>query len=75
MADMPAQALSTFDALFDEALAGGEPDRTAMVVATATLDARPSARTVLLKSHDARGFVFENPNATATCGCGSSFAA
>tara|TARA_R110000824_G_scaffold62371_1_gene165271 strand:- start:150 stop:494 length:345 start_codon:yes stop_codon:yes gene_type:complete len=21
-----------------------------------------------------RGFVFENPNATATCGCGSSFA-
>lgn len=58
MADMPAQALSTFDALFDEALAAGEPDRTAMVVATATLDARPSARTVLLKSHDARGFVF-----------------
>jgi len=55
---MPAQALSTFDALFDEALAAGEPDRTAMVVATATLDARPSARTVLLKSHDARGFVF-----------------
>jgi pyridoxamine 5'-phosphate oxidase len=58
MADLPAQALSTFDALFDEALAAGEPDRTAMVVATATLDARPSARTVLLKSHDARGFVF-----------------
>ena len=24
---------------------------------------------------DARGFVFENPNATSTCGCGSSFAA
>ncbi len=24
---------------------------------------------------DARGFVFENPNATETCGCGSSFAA
>lgn len=22
---------------------------------------------------DARGFVFENPNATQTCGCGSSF--
>jgi len=22
---------------------------------------------------DARGFVFENPNATSTCGCGSSF--
>jgi iron-sulfur cluster assembly protein len=24
---------------------------------------------------DARGFVFDNPNATSTCGCGSSFAA
>ena len=24
---------------------------------------------------DARGFVFENPNATATCGCGTSFSA
>jgi len=24
---------------------------------------------------EARGFVFENPNATQTCGCGSSFAA
>ena len=24
---------------------------------------------------DARGFVFENPQATQTCGCGSSFAA
>ncbi|MDE2769896.1 MAG: iron-sulfur cluster assembly accessory protein [Bacteroidota bacterium] len=24
---------------------------------------------------DARGFVFNNPNATQTCGCGSSFAA
>ncbi len=22
-----------------------------------------------------RGFVFNNPNATATCGCGSSFSA
>ncbi len=24
---------------------------------------------------DARGFTFDNPNATSTCGCGSSFAA
>jgi iron-sulfur cluster assembly protein len=24
---------------------------------------------------DARGFVFDNPNATQTCGCGSSFGA
>jgi pyridoxamine 5'-phosphate oxidase len=58
MTDLYAEALATFDRLFDEAAAAGEPDRTAMVVATATLNARPSARTVLLKAHDARGFVF-----------------
>jgi len=52
------EALATFDALFDEARAAGEPEPTAMVLATATLDARPSARTVLLKAHDPRGFVF-----------------
>jgi iron-sulfur cluster assembly accessory protein len=26
------------------------------------------------KGLDARGFVFNNPNASSTCGCGSSFA-
>src|SRR5690606_27812942 len=57
-AHLQAEALATFDTLFAEALAAGEPDRTAMTVATAALDARPSARTVLLKQHDARGFVF-----------------
>lgn len=53
-----SEALSTFATLFDEAQAAGEPDRTAMVVATAALDGRPSARTVLLKAWDERGFVF-----------------
>jgi pyridoxamine 5'-phosphate oxidase len=57
-ADLLAEALATFDQLFEEAALAGEPDRTAMTVATATLDARPSARIVLLKAHDARGFVF-----------------
>lgn len=52
------EALDTFARLFDEAATAGEPDRTAMTVATASLDARPSARTVLLKAFDARGFVF-----------------
>ena len=56
--DLHAEALATFARLFDEALSAGEPDRTAMVVATASLDACPSARTVLLKAFDARGFVF-----------------
>ncbi|MFD0739335.1 pyridoxamine 5'-phosphate oxidase [Lysobacter koreensis] len=53
-----AEAHETFAQLFAEAHAAGEPDPTAMTVATAGLDARPAARTVLLKAHDARGFVF-----------------
>src|SRR5690606_129088 len=52
------EALATFDLLFEEAEAAGEPDCTAMVVASADADGRPSARTVLLKAHDERGFVF-----------------
>ena len=58
MTDIAREILPTFDALFAEALAAGEPDRTAMTLATADADGRPSARTVLLKAHDARGFVF-----------------
>ncbi|HEY4529903.1 MAG TPA: pyridoxamine 5'-phosphate oxidase [Luteimonas sp.] len=58
MHDLYDEALQTFDTLFDEALAAGEPDRTAMQLATATPDGKPSLRTVLLKAHDARGFVF-----------------
>lgn len=53
-----AEALATFDRLFAQAADAGEPDPTAMAVATAALDARPSARMVLLKARDARGFVF-----------------
>ena len=56
--DLYTEALATFARLFDEAQAAGEPDRTAMVVASATPDGRPSSRTVLLKAFDARGFVF-----------------
>jgi len=56
--DLLRDALATFDELFAQARTAGEPDPTAMVVATAGLDARPSARTVLMKAYDARGFVF-----------------
>ncbi len=58
MTDLYAEALTTFAALFDEAKASAEIDATAMTVATADLNGRPSARTVLLKAFDARGFVF-----------------
>ncbi len=59
MTDLYAEALSTFATLFDEAKAAGtEVEPNAMTVATATPDGRPSARTVLLKAYDERGFVF-----------------
>lgn len=53
-----ADALATFDRLFAQAAEAGEPDPTAMALATAGLDARPSVRMVLLKARDERGFVF-----------------
>jgi pyridoxamine 5'-phosphate oxidase len=46
-----------FSLWFDE-VRGLEHDPTAMALATATRDGRPSVRTVLLKSVDDRGFVF-----------------
>ena len=57
--DLYTEALSTFAGLFAEAQsASGELEPNAMTVATATAQGRPSARTVLLKSFDAKGFVF-----------------
>ena len=47
-----------FRAWFDEAGAAGLELPEAMTLATATPDGRPSARTVLLKGVDERGFVF-----------------
>lgn len=43
---------------FEEAVASGLPEPNAMTLATATADGRPSARIVLLKGIDERGFVF-----------------
>jgi pyridoxamine 5'-phosphate oxidase len=51
------QALSTFRGLLDEARASGDPEPTAMTLATSR-DGRLSARVVLLKGFDARGFRF-----------------
>ena len=58
MTDLYAEALATFRHLIDAARTAGDPDPTAMVVATATRDGRPSARNVLLKTCDERGFTF-----------------
>ena len=52
-----AEALATFDRLFDEAEAAREPDRSAMTLATLG-ERGPAARIVLLKAHGPEGFVF-----------------
>ncbi len=65
MTDLYAEALATFRELLDAARAAGDPEPTAMTLATATHDGRPAARTVLLKSCDERGFVFYTHVASA----------
>jgi pyridoxamine 5'-phosphate oxidase len=47
-----------FEKWFQEAEAAKIPEPNAMVLATATREGRPSARTILLKGLDGRGFVF-----------------
>jgi len=55
----PADPLAHFADWYEPALHSEvTPDRNAMTLATATREGRPSARMVLLKSYDARGFVF-----------------
>jgi pyridoxamine 5'-phosphate oxidase len=55
LADTPT---AQFAAWFADATAAGLPEPNAMIVATADHAGRPSARTVLLKGYDSRGFVF-----------------
>ncbi|MFI5934939.1 pyridoxamine 5'-phosphate oxidase [Actinoplanes sp. NPDC051494] len=47
-----------FTRWFADARDAGLPEPNAMIVATADATGRPSARTVLLKAYDERGFVF-----------------
>ncbi len=56
--DLDPDPLSQFGAWFDEVLRSGIALPNAMTLATATREGTPSARTVLLKGFDARGFVF-----------------
>ena len=55
---MANDPLALFERWFAEAKAREPNDPEAMALATATGDGRPSVRMVLLKGHDARGFVF-----------------
>jgi len=58
MSDLYAEALETFRELLDQAKASSDPEPTAMSLATVDKNGQPSARTVLLKGFDQRGFVF-----------------
>ena len=53
-----ATPLEQFDKWFKEALDAKLPEPNAMTLATCDAQARPSARIVLVKSYDERGFVF-----------------
>ena len=56
--DTDPNPIVQFRTWFDESLASNLHEPNAMTLATATPDGRPSARTVLLKGFDERGFVF-----------------
>ncbi|MDQ3864691.1 MAG: pyridoxamine 5'-phosphate oxidase [Actinomycetota bacterium] len=57
-ADVDHDPIIQFHAWFENAVDAGLHEPNAMILATATRDGRPSARTVLLKGYDERGFVF-----------------
>jgi pyridoxamine 5'-phosphate oxidase len=76
-ADVDPNPFKQFQVWFDQAIAAQLPEPNAMTLATATCDAVPDARVVLLKGFDERGFVLytnyesrkgqelaENPQAT-----------
>jgi pyridoxamine 5'-phosphate oxidase len=50
--------LLQFERWFDEAVRASVPEPNAMTLATVGVDGRPTARIVLLKGFDERGFVF-----------------
>ena len=56
--DVDLNPLIQFHRWFEEVLGSQLLEPNAMVLATATADGKPSARVVLLKGYDDRGFVF-----------------
>jgi pyridoxamine 5'-phosphate oxidase len=57
-ADVALDPVVQFRTWFRDALAADLHEPNAMILATATADGKPSARTVLVKGYDERGFVF-----------------
>ena len=56
--DVAADPVTQFQQWWDETLTAGIDEANAMTLATASVDAVPSARTVLLKNFNEKGFVF-----------------
>ncbi len=56
--DLDRDPVAQFNRWLNDALKAELPEPTAMTLATVTADGKPSARIVLLKSFDARGFTF-----------------
>jgi pyridoxamine 5'-phosphate oxidase len=57
-ADVDADPVVQFGRWFEQAVSAGLLEPNAMTLATSTSDGRPSARMVLLRGFDDRGFVF-----------------
>jgi pyridoxamine 5'-phosphate oxidase len=62
--DLPADPLELFGHWLADAEQIGLVEPAAATLATATRDGKPSARTVLLKGHDARGLLFATNHAS-----------
>ncbi|MBA0053254.1 pyridoxamine 5'-phosphate oxidase [Streptomyces sp. AJS327] len=56
--ELAPDPFTQFARWFADAYQSGLHEPNAMILSTADADGRPSSRTVLLKRHDARGFVF-----------------
>jgi pyridoxamine 5'-phosphate oxidase len=56
--DVDHDPVAQFHTWFQDAIDAGLHEPNAMILATATGEGKPSARTVLLKGYDERGFVF-----------------
>ena len=69
--DLDANPFNQFEQWFQEAIDAKIDLPDAMTLATATQDGIPSARIVLLRGHDERGFVFytdyESQKGEGTC--------
>jgi pyridoxamine 5'-phosphate oxidase len=57
-ADLDPDPIVQFHEWFEKVIDADLHEPNAMILATATTDGKPSARTVLLKGYDERGFIF-----------------